>query len=345
MKMEEVFVVLSMLPSGYAVCASVYRSVTYLLSREEKRGGGGEGGGGGGGGEEEEKKKKKKKMFVSIEEAAECFSCVQEKGKCRSNLHKEIAFDELKIDTRPGSLQGSFEPYAHQFLILACGESKRWTSKLEEGKDANSFFTNMIKTVRGLPGQDHPKGKGEEVTPSFMKCTAAEGLQESVLNSKRHPEVLCLTRGLTFVYEKPEFSSVEDQRVFIKSILDVVAGEKTDAGVALTVAYPQVSHYVLICVHESRDKRCGHVGPLLKQEFDVVLQLKKLSEKVRVFTTSHVGGHAFAGNVIVYTAADAVGHWYGLVTPCHVSGLVETHILAGQVVKDLWRGSNKKMTM
>jgi (2Fe-2S) ferredoxin len=55
---------------------------------------------------------------------------------------------------------------------------------------------------------------------------------------------------------------------------------------------------------------------------------------VTVRRTSHVGGHAFAGNVLIYPSGD----WYGFVTPADVSRLVEDHLAGGKVVTDLWRG-------
>lgn len=61
-----------------------------------------------------------------------------------------------------------------------------------------------------------------------------------------------------------------------------------------------------------------------------------LSHQVAVLGCSHVGGHKFAGNVIVYGPQG--GHWYGRVKPCHAEQIVETHILGGKVLKELWRG-------
>lgn len=72
---------------------------------------------------------------------------------------------------------------------------------------------------------------------------------------------------------------------------------------------------------------------------------------------SHIGGHAFAGNVIVYVPPgycleDSVGGgdcgrisplagmgiWYGRVEPKHVQGIVEETVRKGQILGELWRG-------
>ena len=134
---------------------------------------------------------------------------------------------------------------------------------------------------------------------------------------------------------------------------------------------------VLICGHGGRDVRCGLYGPLLRAEFE-----KRLPERgvevltgavdaeteaeggaaavegaasgreyaARVGLISHVGGHKFAGNVIVYLppglktvdgeAHPLAGHgiWYGRVEPKHVEGIVGETILRGRVIEELFRG-------
>ena len=140
---------------------------------------------------------------------------------------------------------------------------------------------------------------------------------------------------------------------------------------------------VLICGHGGRDMRCGLLGPVLQREFEAklpragfdVLHGPVLDESVhaaslpsasenqeeeqqqrplrtaRVAQISHIGGHKFAGNVIVYLPPaltdDAgnphplAGHgvWYGRVEPRHVEGLIQETIVSGNVVRDHFRGA------
>jgi len=137
---------------------------------------------------------------------------------------------------------------------------------------------------------------------------------------------------------------------------------------------------VLICGHGGRDQRCGLFGPVLRKEFTTKLPdmgIEVLSGPVKVNETdesateitgeasrrgasarvgliSHIGGHKFAGNLIIYlppslktAAGDAhplAGHgiWYGRVEPKHVEGIISETILKGNVVKDLFRGGIKQ---
>lgn len=132
---------------------------------------------------------------------------------------------------------------------------------------------------------------------------------------------------------------------------------------------------VLICGHAGRDQRCGVFGPLLQGEFERCLPEKGVevlsgpvdvnasgdaaalagegsgaTRSARVGLISHIGGHKFAGNVILYlppglkTEAGEehplAGHgiWYGRVEPKHVEGIVAETILKGNVIADMFRG-------
>ncbi|KAL8400591.1 hypothetical protein RB594_000841 [Gaeumannomyces avenae] len=143
---------------------------------------------------------------------------------------------------------------------------------------------------------------------------------------------------------------------------------------------------VLACGHGGRDPRCGVYGPVLRAEFERALP--RLGVRVlhgpvrmpeaddggggdgaekelpaagdaergdvhctaRVGLISHIGGHKFAGNVIVYLppglrddrgephALAGHGIWYGRVEPRHVEGIISETIRKGVVIKELFRG-------
>jgi hypothetical protein len=93
-------------------------------------------------------------------------------------------------------------------------------------------------------------------------------------------------------------------------------------------------HQIFVCTHGKRDPQCGECGPPLIEHFSAALDEHRLANTVSLRGTSHVGGHRFAGNVLIYPGGD----WYGYVTPDQVPRIIEQHIVNGQVVQDLWRG-------
>lgn len=123
----------------------------------------------------------------------------------------------------------------------------------------------------------------------------------------------------------------------------------------------QYSPVVLICGHGGRDMRCGVMAPVLEKEFSRVLRARGFSsaggdgnptdspEHAHIGLISHVGGHKYAGNVIVYIPPGmkaggsphplaGKGIWYGRVEPKHVQGIIDETIMSGRVVLDHFRG-------
>ena len=135
---------------------------------------------------------------------------------------------------------------------------------------------------------------------------------------------------------------------------------------------------ILICSHNTRDSRCGVLGPLLRDEFSKYLSSQRFSVYTEHFSSgptiidknpmsspssinlgliSHIGGHKWAGNVILYIPPDwkavtsdhtgpneqtsplaGMGIWYGRVEPKHVPGIVDETLIRGNVIRDLFRG-------
>lgn len=130
--------------------------------------------------------------------------------------------------------------------------------------------------------------------------------------------------------------------------------------------------------------RCGILGPILRDEFETQLSAARISvlkgaveavlkgavevgeregellsgtssaeeggPAARVGLISHIGGHKFAGNVILYippgsrtaggddNSLAGCGVWYGRVEPKHVEGIIQETILEGKVIEELFRG-------
>ncbi|KAF9125185.1 hypothetical protein BGW39_007598 [Mortierella sp. 14UC] len=102
----------------------------------------------------------------------------------------------------------------------------------------------------------------------------------------------------------------------------------------------QAKAAIMICSHKKRDKRCGVTAAILKKEFTRILRSKDLlgdaEGDVEIWLVSHIGGHKFAGNVIVHRGGVSV--WYGRVEPCHSQAIVDTTIERGEIIRELYRG-------
>lgn len=99
--------------------------------------------------------------------------------------------------------------------------------------------------------------------------------------------------------------------------------------------------HVFVCAHNTRDKRCGVCGPALIEKFKEEIEMKGLKDQVFVAACSHVGGHKYAGNLIIFSAGSdgkVSGHWYGYVAPSDVPELLDQHIGKGEIIERIWRG-------
>ncbi|CAF4351765.1 unnamed protein product, partial [Rotaria sp. Silwood2] len=80
------------------------------------------------------------------------------------------------------------------------------------------------------------------------------------------------------------------------------------------------------------------IGPMIVDEIDKYVREADLTDNVHWLKISHVGGHKFAGNVIVYPS----GTWYGRVLTCHVPVLIDAYISSSEdlktKLKPLYRG-------
>lgn len=96
---------------------------------------------------------------------------------------------------------------------------------------------------------------------------------------------------------------------------------------------PLEGFHVTACTHMARDERCGRCGPLLVEAFREAAEERGYDD-VTVHGSTHVGGHRFAGNVLVYPG----GVWYGYVQPEDVGTILEHHVDEGAVWPDKYRG-------
>jgi (2Fe-2S) ferredoxin len=97
---------------------------------------------------------------------------------------------------------------------------------------------------------------------------------------------------------------------------------------------------VLLCSHKRRDARCGITAPLIKRELERHLRPRGLYRDadderpggVGIFFVSHVGGHKFSANVMVYRKKEQQMIWLARVRPEHCEGIVNYTLLQGKVV-------------
>jgi len=213
-------------------------------------------------------------------------------------------------------LVGSVDLY-ERHVFLRHNQPADWPSKVEAA-DYDPLPSKLVNAIRSKKNE----------LPKKTRLTIADGQDEP---EKTNGDILLFPDMIK--YKGLAESDVES---FVDEVL--VKGQKW----ALGEPEPLVGSHVFICGHGSRDKRCGVCGPPLRERFNQEITQRGLGEQVFVNYCSHIGGHKYAGNVIVFRcdgeSGDVSGHWYGYVAPEDVPEILEKHIGLGQVIDRLWRG-------
>ncbi|XVF60221.1 hypothetical protein PTKIN_Ptkin08bG0027400 [Pterospermum kingtungense] len=205
-------------------------------------------------------------------------------------------------------LAGTVTPY-ERHMVLRHKSYTDWASRVEEDR-LPKLLSSALKSRKND-------------IPLKTLFTVTEG-EESDGDVLIFPEMVKY-KGLTG----------SDVDGFVEDVL--VNGKPWASGVQETFT----GSYVFVCAHANRDKRCGVCGPVLIQKLKEEIELRGLKDQVFVSACSHVGGHKYAGNLIIFSPdseGKVTGHWYGYVTPDDVPELLDQHIAKGEIIEHLWRG-------
>jgi hypothetical protein len=213
------------------------------------------------------------------------------------------------------NLAGTVGAYdRHVFLCYKSPEA--WPSRVE-GSDSDPLPKLLSSAL---------KARKNEI-PLKTNLTVYEGREGTEFSDG----------DLLILPEMIKYRCLKDSEVdsFVEDVL--VNGKPWASGV------PEVltGSHVFVCAHGSRDRRCGVCGPVLIEKLNEEIEFRGLKDQVFVNACSHIGGHKYAGNVIIYSPGQdekIMGHWYGYVTPDDVPALLDQHIGKGEIITHLWRG-------
>ncbi|KAJ2145171.1 hypothetical protein GGH18_003674 [Coemansia sp. RSA 530] len=69
------------------------------------------------------------------------------------------------------------------------------------------------------------------------------------------------------------------------------------------------NRHIFVCTHGSRDYLCGLHGGKLLNDLRSLIEQRNLQKHIGAWATSHIGGHKYAANAIVYPRGDWYGTW------------------------------------
>lgn len=208
------------------------------------------------------------------------------------------------------TLYGSVKPYKRHAIICGGGTAESWPSQVETTHEMISYLEGHVSEDVKLTLCDRPNS-----TPDFVDVIV-------------YPDAQLFQVTVQHLSEFAIFLSRDSERSDEK--------QAEVGSLSFTSKPVPFAKLILVCVHGSRDKRCGRAGPQVIAEMRKRLQEESVPpETVSVHGSSHIGGHAFAGTLVVYPSSD----WYGYVTAkgTSVPSILEA-VLNNQVYEKCHRG-------
>ncbi|KAF9115241.1 hypothetical protein BGX27_008475 [Mortierella sp. AM989] len=207
-------------------------------------------------------------------------------------------------------------------------------------------YALIVEKDQGVNGHHHLNGNGSVSTTAKTQQSQEGSTSISAIRTVTTTTTSTTTTSLSSSSPHSTLTSSEqqqDSKHHHRHHHSEDVTRKVTAGNTTFLAYKwQPKAAVMICSHRKRDKRCGVTAPILKDEFTRILRSKDIygdcEGDVEIWLISHIGGHKFAGNVIVHKS-EGMAIWYGRVEPCHAQAIVDMTIEKGEVIEELYRGS------
>ena len=277
--------------------------------------------------------------------------------------------DTCACEEKVNDMLGSVKPYDRHVIICVPPNSEtEWENDIDRHADVFPYsLSRHIDTLvkankpprsKTTDGSTQPTSAETVDVKKSLKVRVTAMIQTADDVAKNPSEfmaqVIVYPDNLLFSLEAEQVSKFAD---FVMQPLPL-----RDTSELAEFAHCEVpwKKLVLVCVHGARDKRCGRAGPqviaelqrLLDEESDSTLSSGAntltssgtstlssgaaaiLSSEVAVRGSSHIGGHVYAGTLIVYPE----GQWYGRITKPN-SALLLHNILNNTVYSKCSRGN------
>ncbi|KAN0071330.1 Sucrase/ferredoxin-like domain containing protein [Elaphomyces granulatus] len=302
------------------------------------------------------------KLFPTVDPAVDGQDCDRDCASC--TIHYPARFDVEESDKLYGQVKGW-----STHLLVATGKSD-WVRDVADEK--GSLMEAIVK-------------RGIEPTNGTLKLSASnmpipEEYRQQKIGSQ--PTTVLLLPAFTIVEHVTPALAADLIKYFVNPA--VTTTTPLPSIPTVPTANPDIlsltplrarpcphAAVILLCSQRTRDARCGLSAPLLRREFERHLRIHGLYRDmnderpggVGIYFISHVGGHKYSANVMVYRRRDfdwykpkgsgaeekpgeeveeitdqeaegaTQGIWLARVRPEDCEGIVKFTILQGKVVK------------
>ncbi|KAI8097734.1 Sucrase/ferredoxin-like-domain-containing protein, partial [Halteromyces radiatus] len=244
----------------------------------------------------------------------------------------------LNIDqTRP--LHNTVTPYALH-LVVFTGHSD-WPGHIEDDGITGALIECLDKRRKRqrqqkvLPCTQRPPQSVFRMYGTTQQQQQQQQQQQRVLVTNTSLPSAYSSKGLDILVLPDNMIIANVTKNRLPSFVDFIFGHPTSD---FDIHPSPWQNLILVCGHRRKDRRCGTIGPMLEQAFHQAIENDILKDKCKVMLVSHLGGHVFAGNVVLYTHGGLRSIWYGRITPCHCLDIIRYSIHQDHVLQEFVRG-------
>ncbi|KAL4985031.1 Sucrase/ferredoxin-like-domain-containing protein [Aspergillus falconensis] len=258
-------------------------------------------------------------IFPTVDPKKDGPDCKKDCADCTVNFP-----DKIKVETSL-PLYGHIKQF-HTHVLVATGRSD-WKQHVEDERGS------LMEAFDGASSQ-HGRMM---ISASNLKPPGNDGDE----TKKGNETTILLLPSFTFIDEV----NPGDVQDVISHFIDAPLSQSSKIftpppDLRLKPRPCEFDYVVLLCSHKRRDARCGITAPLIKRELERHLRPHGLYRDadderpggVGIFFVSHVGGHKFSANVLIYRKKEQQMIWLARVRPEHCEGIVNYTLLQGKVV-------------
>lgn len=268
----------------------------------------------------------------------------------KTPCHEEGSASCEACADKVNDMLGSVKAY-DRHVIISVPSSSVWESDIE--RQTTQFPYNLIKHFDNIKkankalAESTSAVESQPMVPKPLKLKLTAMIDDDELSNnddQQQANVIVYPDNLKFTLTVEQFAGFAD--MVSRPVPLAEAAELPQ----FTHTSPAWKKLVLVCVHNARDKRCGQAGPEVISELRRLLGEQQQQEEedgevvergrasvaaqdIAVRGSSHIGGHVYAGTMIVYPE----GRWYGRITRGNAAELLQ-HIKEGSVFSPCERG-------
>ncbi|QRV78577.1 succinate dehydrogenase iron-sulfur subunit [Ceratobasidium sp. AG-Ba] len=218
----------------------------------------------------------------------------------------------------PSPLPGTAPEHSFQLILQTPHPPQTWPPKLQTASPLLTEVSALLKQHGGLVNFAWAPPESDGVRTNSSPTEVWQHLDK--------PESY---RGILYSLNKPPYTIPVVSKSSLPELSSIIPRASQFFGALGTPAarnHRPVDLYV--CTHAARDCRCGDIGGEIVQ---ILRERCAGRSDVRIFEIGHVGGHKWAGNVIVLP----LGDWYGNLRPEDIPTFLD-HVTSQDVQEPLW---------